>query len=131
MQFQSNENFIQLGSKYRDMSFKTQSADEETRKMYAKSGALVKKVLTPFSLDQEINNREKKSTARGGGGETDKYRDNIAENVRQLLKTETIFEDEAVGMMQSMLTSEEISQMDYETKKQMLLGVDLERFDEE
>lgn len=108
------------------MSFKTQSADEESRKILAKSGALVKKVLTSFSLDSEVNNREKRKLAQGGGGQTDKYRDDIAENVRQLMLTETIFEDEAVGMLQSTLTNEEIDNMDTETKKQVLLGIDID-----
>ena len=64
------------------MSVKTQSSDEETRKMLQKSNPFTKKVLTSFSLDSEINNREKKKIARGGGGQTEEYRDNIAENVR-------------------------------------------------
>jgi len=49
--------------------------------------------MTPFTLDVYLNNRDKASKKSSDN------RDSIVENVRQLLLAETIFEDEAVGML--------------------------------
>ena len=77
---------------------------------------MIKRVLTPFTLDYWINNREKK-LAKG-----DAMRDSIVENVRVLLQSEKIFEDEAVGMLQHALSEDEISAMDNETRASIMLG---------
>lgn len=55
-----------------------------------------------------------------------KNKDSIAENVRLLLQSETVFEDEAYGMATEAISSEDLADMDKDTIKQIILGVDLE-----
>lgn len=60
-----------------------------------------------------------------------KNKESLIENVRLVLKSETIFEDEAQGLSVNFITPDEISAMDDIQKQQMMLGIDLDNDEEE
>jgi len=87
-----------------------------------KQSSLMTAMKTPYLLDSYVNKHETKPN---------KNKESLAENVRLMLASEAIFEDESLGMAAVGFTSEEVAEMDQETLHQIMLGVDLEEAEEE
>lgn len=98
LQFGAKEgpDYITHGSKYKDAMAPTQIPDAKVIKAYEKkySNKTTRAYLTPFALDEQLNKRDGKRPKLN----SEAARDSMIENVRMLLASETIFEDEAVGM---------------------------------
>jgi hypothetical protein len=75
-------------------------------------------IRTPFCLDSCINNR---NNSKPG-----KNKDSIIENVRLVVTSETVYEDEALGMSKNIITQEEFASMDKLVLEKMMLGIDLD-----
>jgi hypothetical protein len=73
-------------------------------------------------IDTYINKRKDAPT---------KNKESLMENIRLVLKSETVFEDEAMGLSINLITPDEIKALDEDQKNKMMLGVDIENDEEE
>ena len=120
MQFQAEAKHITLGKKYESSSIETQRPEKEAIDKAKKEGQLVQQIKTPYNLDF-VNKRD--------NSKVNKNKDSIIENVRLVVIGETIFEDEAVGMSNKILTSQEFAEIDQAARNQIMMGIDFDEPD--
>ena len=80
----------------------------------------MQQIKTPYNLDF-VNKRD--------NSKVNKNKDSIIENVRLVAISETIFEDEPMGMSDKILTSNEFAEIDQEAKNEIMLGIDFDEPD--
>lgn len=120
--FQSLDKYVKLGKPHAKDCMMTQIPGNQEMDKWKKLNSILAQVLLPYNVDTYINKRDAKPN---------KNKESIAENVRLLFQSEAVFEDEAMGMPGSAITSEEFALLDQETIQQILLGVDLDEVEEE
>ena len=77
---------------------------EAAIKKFKSVSQVQQQIRTPFCLDPCINNR---NNSKPG-----KNKDSIIENVRLVVTSEIIYEDEAMGMSKNLISQEEFASMD-------------------
>ena len=125
VQFQTGEKYIKLSKTHGHSKncVMTQIPSTTDIEKWKKMTSLMASIKLPYNIDFYINKRDTKPN---------KNKESISENVRVLLLSDAVFEDEACGMNANAgISSEDLAEMDEETIQQMILGVDLDNIEEE
>ena len=115
LQFQGDEEHIKLGKKFQNSMFVKQRSSKDDLAKAKNEGQLVQQMKTPYNLDF-VNKRD--------NSKVNKNKESIIENVRLLITSETIFEDEAVGISDKRLANQDFVEIDQDAKNQIMLGID-------
>jgi len=126
IQFQSEQKYIEMGNgqkskKLQAFGTTTHETSPEALKEFQSKNKIIQYIRTPNMMDQFINKRK---------DAPNKNKESIIENVRLVLKQETVFEDEAMGLSINFITPEEINALNEDQKNKMMLGVDIENDEE-